>query len=135
MWEELRKRKPYLDCNSNLTTQKKMNRYFLFILTLISFSATAQQYRLDSLVHTVKGRQFITSTKNDTVNKQAEIIRYQREDPDAEIQKTERVIVRKNESGNDVQTIFASWNTIRSEEHTSELQSRPHLVCRLLLEK
>src|SRR3989442_8858834 len=25
--------------------------------------------------------------------------------------------------------------TCRSEEHTSELQSRPHLVCRLLLEK
>src|SRR3989442_6028201 len=28
--------------------------------------------------------------------------------------------------------ILAPW---RSEEHTSELQSRPHLVCRLLLEK
>src|SRR3989442_10059436 len=27
-----------------------------------------------------------------------------------------------------------SW-PVRSEEHTSELQSRPHLVCRLLLEK
>src|SRR5690554_867407 len=26
-------------------------------------------------------------------------------------------------------------NNHRSEEHTSELQSRPHLVCRLLLEK
>src|SRR5215813_15619062 len=26
-------------------------------------------------------------------------------------------------------------NPSRSEEHTSELQSRPHLVCRLLLEK
>src|SRR2546422_6674868 len=26
-------------------------------------------------------------------------------------------------------------NVIRSEEHTSELQSRLHLVCRLLLEK
>src|SRR5690554_7496523 len=26
-------------------------------------------------------------------------------------------------------------NITRSEEHTSELQSRPHLVCRLLLEK
>src|SRR5436305_8107171 len=26
-------------------------------------------------------------------------------------------------------------NKKRSEEHTSELQSRPHLVCRLLLEK
>src|SRR3989442_5607043 len=31
-----------------------------------------------------------------------------------------------------------SWLVLilgRSEEHTSELQSRPHLVCRLLLEK
>src|SRR5690554_7282842 len=28
-----------------------------------------------------------------------------------------------------------AYNTLRSEEHTSELQSRPHLVCRLLLEK
>src|SRR2546429_3722785 len=27
------------------------------------------------------------------------------------------------------------WRIIRSEEHTSELQSRLHLVCRLLLEK
>src|SRR5439155_20198539 len=26
-------------------------------------------------------------------------------------------------------------NSVRSEEHTSELQSRGHLVCRLLLEK
>src|SRR5436305_5845578 len=28
-----------------------------------------------------------------------------------------------------------SLSVHRSEEHTSELQSRPHLVCRLLLEK
>src|SRR5207244_11906495 len=28
-----------------------------------------------------------------------------------------------------------SWRTFRSEEHTSELQSPDHLVCRLLLEK
>src|SRR2546422_5491322 len=27
------------------------------------------------------------------------------------------------------------WQPMRSEEHTSELQSRLHLVCRLLLEK
>src|SRR3989442_10633228 len=27
------------------------------------------------------------------------------------------------------------YTLTRSEEHTSELQSRPHLVCRLLLEK
>src|SRR6266699_2160810 len=29
----------------------------------------------------------------------------------------------------------AALDLLRSEEHTSELQSRPHLVCRLLLEK
>src|SRR3989442_3817718 len=31
--------------------------------------------------------------------------------------------------------IFTVEARKRSEEHTSELQSRPHLVCRLLLEK
>src|SRR3989442_7615467 len=31
-------------------------------------------------------------------------------------------------------TALDAWSA-RSEEHTSELQSRPHLVCRLLLEK
>src|SRR3984885_8526155 len=30
---------------------------------------------------------------------------------------------------------FQQRSALRSEEHTSELQSRPHLVCRLLLEK
>src|SRR5438046_3392453 len=35
------------------------------------------------------------------------------------------------------QTNFLTWtyNTMRSEEHTSELQSLTNLVCRLLLEK
>src|SRR5437660_5358399 len=31
--------------------------------------------------------------------------------------------------------IIIHWWTLRSEEHTSELQSRGQLVCRLLLEK
>src|SRR3989442_10893167 len=31
--------------------------------------------------------------------------------------------------------LAATTTPARSEEHTSELQSRPHLVCRLLLEK
>src|SRR3712207_6922014 len=30
---------------------------------------------------------------------------------------------------------ISGWNRWRSEEHTSELQSRQYLVCRLLLEK
>src|SRR3989442_10745769 len=35
-----------------------------------------------------------------------------------------------------LKTFFFKKNyNFRSEEHTSELQSRPHLVCRLLLEK
>src|SRR3989442_9422538 len=33
------------------------------------------------------------------------------------------------------QRIVVEVRLLRSEEHTSELQSRPHLVCRLLLEK
>src|SRR3989442_2031129 len=39
-----------------------------------------------------------------------------------------RPVVATNTSG-------LPLNDLRSEEHTSELQSRPHLVCRLLLEK
>src|SRR5690554_7246733 len=38
-----------------------------------------------------------------------------------------------NDSHQQVATLFS--DEPRSEEHTSELQSRPHLVCRLLLEK
>src|SRR2546422_6724328 len=34
-----------------------------------------------------------------------------------------------------VESVEARWLQSRSEEHTSELQSRLHLVCRLLLEK
>src|SRR2546429_5239792 len=34
-----------------------------------------------------------------------------------------------------VMEAFGTVTAIRSEEHTSELQSRLHLVCRLLLEK
>src|SRR5690554_7447413 len=34
-----------------------------------------------------------------------------------------------------LQKVVATTYHQRSEEHTSELQSRPHLVCRLLLEK
>src|SRR2546422_1601976 len=34
-----------------------------------------------------------------------------------------------------VENLFGDEDPVRSEEHTSELQSRLHLVCRLLLEK
>src|SRR5690554_7277329 len=35
----------------------------------------------------------------------------------------------------ELRAFHAEHQDVRSEEHTSELQSRPHLVCRLLLEK
>src|SRR5690554_7491773 len=38
-------------------------------------------------------------------------------------------------SYNSIRNSSARFVAPRSEEHTSELQSRPHLVCRLLLEK
>src|SRR5690554_7130036 len=41
------------------------------------------------------------------------------------------VLGRKSENEDELQLKMVE----RSEEHTSELQSRPHLVCRLLLEK
>src|SRR3989442_6774733 len=34
-----------------------------------------------------------------------------------------------------LKSLAGALEEVRSEEHTSELQSRPHLVCRLLLEK
>src|SRR2546422_6363651 len=37
--------------------------------------------------------------------------------------------------GLDLVVSLVTWIPPRSEEHTSELQSRLHLVCRLLLEK
>src|SRR3712207_7568144 len=37
--------------------------------------------------------------------------------------------------GVDVDNDFTPYYVVRSEEHTSELQSRQYLVCRLLLDK
>src|SRR2546429_4576820 len=48
-------------------------------------------------------------------------------------QRARRRIYMGNAPSNDLQTLRAIF--ARSEEHTSELQSRLHLVCRLLLEK
>src|SRR5690554_7129465 len=51
-----------------------------------------------------------------------------------------RTAVKKFEKSLDTgvekaEELLAATMKERSEEHTSELQSRPHLVCRLLLEK
>src|SRR2546429_5353246 len=45
------------------------------------------------------------------------------------------LVVRRIEIGDVRLAVLRGVRRIRSEEHTSELQSRLHLVCRLLLEK
>src|SRR5690554_6192271 len=50
------------------------------------------------------------------------------------------VVIFSDQLGGDVSGYLLGMAALvlsgaRSEEHTSELQSRPHLVCRLLLEK
>src|SRR3989442_10838884 len=47
-----------------------------------------------------------------------------------------RLAFFSNQWCSDAHTLSTDFSSlVRSEEHTSELQSRPHLVCRLLLEK
>src|SRR5690554_7739745 len=47
----------------------------------------------------------------------------------------QRIQQIKSQNTNNQLPNDAALRKQRSEEHTSELQSRPHLVCRLLLEK
>src|SRR5687768_18574090 len=54
--------------------------------------------------------------------------------PMAKIQPSEFTAPR-SASHNDILPFTSPTKSGRSEEHTSELQSRLHLVCRLLLEK
>src|SRR5690625_5719924 len=48
---------------------------------------------------------------------------------------SEKVFEAKAKGVTDALVVVDDTTLIRSEEHTSELQSRGHLVCRLLLEK
>src|SRR5690554_7568846 len=49
--------------------------------------------------------------------------------------KIEWMSSRSSSSSTSSSVASSTIESSRSEEHTSELQSRPHLVCRLLLEK
>src|SRR3712207_8365365 len=56
----------------------------------------------------------------------------ERQRPDGEHRRRERDVAAKPAHVPDVLLVV---HGVRSEEHTSELQSRQYLVCRLLLEK
>src|SRR5258707_8824747 len=53
----------------------------------------------------------------------------------SDIALSEPVVITKNGRERLVLLNVDEYNFFRSEEHTSELQSRQYLVCRLLLEK
>src|SRR2546422_5825942 len=58
-----------------------------------------------------------------------------RERVEALLPKSEQVESERYDHGARVKAVITEVSSSRSEEHTSELQSRLHLVCRLLLEK
>src|SRR5690554_7327566 len=104
----------------------KTIKLFFIIGTLItSFSLISQEDRgkENNLI-----TQFLSdkgATPDEKINVQCELAlleeQYKKED-------------KTNELISAFETVLNSFRQ-RSEEHTSELQSRPHLVCRLLLEK
>src|SRR3712207_6856053 len=61
--------------------------------------------------------------ERDAARTECDLVREERDAAQAEIEKL-RLLIRQLQRGQ-----------FRSEEHTSELQSRQYLVCRLLLEK
>src|SRR5436305_7289844 len=64
--------------------------------------------------------------------------RHGRSDPGTDLAKTLVRLpqsVRRESNPKESRISCIARSSRRSEEHTSELQSRPHLVCRLLLEK
>src|SRR5690625_6178621 len=78
-----------------------------------------------------------TNHESDTVAEQHES-KEKEKTPEAE--ENEESAKESEESSESIEAAYKiteNWSIvpIRSEEHTSELQSRGHLVCRLLLEK
>src|SRR3712207_7990161 len=55
--------------------------------------------------------------------------------PFASLLRRDETAMRRSSSSESPVTVTIRRNPARSEEHTSELQSRQYLVCRLLLEK
>src|SRR2546422_10475904 len=90
-----------------------------------------------SALWTEPSREFLRAAPDLTVS-QAQLVSARRERlPGIGVQ---LVVQRKVEGAGDVTSVVTlydelPWLDVRSEEHTSELQSRLHLVCRLLLEK
>src|SRR5690554_7553252 len=108
-----------------------MNKILFAITTLfltgISFSQQEDPNMMRMYeVYTYIDRMYVDDVPNKEISEAAIISMLEKLDPHSTYIPAEEV-----EQANE--RINGSF--VRSEEHTSELQSRPHLVCRLLLEK
>src|SRR5690625_6217632 len=95
------------------------HRYFLYMLISIILVVGACSQTDDE-----------NSTENDTEENDIN-------DSEAESEESEDQEYNDNDTSDETEDYRSDIGNlnIRSEEHTSELQSRGHLVCRLLLEK
>lgn len=104
--------------------ERNMNRIlFLLFFTIFSTASIAQEYRLDSVVYTTKGYQFIFSQTYDAENRKAEIIRYELNSITAEIQEKIRSQIQYDEQDNELQSVSALWNPLSNtwdEEEKTE---------------
>src|SRR5690554_7541049 len=99
---------------------------FFSIITTVLFSQNSwiRVNQIGYLENDIKVAVFIS--KSDVTQKSFELVDYS----------TNEIVYKGTKVRNTGKTWgFDSSARLRSEEHTSELQSRPHLVCRLLLEK
>src|SRR5690554_7172388 len=113
---------------------KKIIFPFLILISLFAYSQPNKQIKIDTIEvnydieKIVKLNSFVPQIKSG-INSVAQ------KRINADIKKHyEYTSFNDNSSVEKLQDIY-ELDSIRSEEHTSELQSRPHLVCRLLLEK
>src|SRR5207253_10693803 len=75
---------------------------------------------------------FLESTSIVSTERGAQLVNLPQSDPQA----AKALLLKARRLGSALRKVFtAMLRKQRSEEHTSELQSRGHLVCRLLLEK
>src|SRR3989449_4720396 len=101
--------------------------------TLITSLKDRKRYELDVEQWKDKLRKYKDQTAAVKTNEAYKALQHEIANAEAEIAKAEDRLLERMVAGEEYERQVKAAE--RSEEHTSELQSRLHLVCRLLLEK